>query len=361
MSESIEFVVSRSDLHTCKFIPGEDAGRDLQPGQVQLRVEKFGFTTNNITYAVYGDAIGYWGFFPAEEGWGRVPVWGFGQVVKSADDEISEGQRFYGYFPMSTFVTTQAKPNSSGFRDVAPHRQSLPSAYNQYFETGKDPGYDAEHENEQMILRPLFITSFLAYDYLADKDFAGAKTVVVSSASSKTAYGIAFLLSKDSRVVVVGLTSAKNRDFTRQLGCYDRVVGYDEIESLPKNPPPMAFIDVAGSTEVRSALQDHLGETLSYSMALGDTHWQEEGSGADLVEDREFFFAPTWLTRRVEDWGMEGYTERLGAAWRDFKGQLGEWMKIVKESGPDAVQRVYLDHLNGTADPRIGNVLTLAG
>lgn len=361
MGDSIDFVVSRSDLHSCKFVSGEPSGRDLEPGRIQLRVEKFGFTANNVTYAVYGDAIGYWRFFPAEEGWGRVPVWGFGEVVNSANEEIPPGGRYYGYFPMSTFVTMYPKPNSSGFRDVAPHRQPLPSAYNQYFDISKDVGYDAKHENEQMILRPLFITSFLAYDYLAEKDFAGAKTVVLSSASSKTAYGLAFLLSQDSRVEVVGLTSAKNQEFTRELGCYEQVISYEAIESIPKDRAPVAFIDVAGSAEVRRALQDHLGDALSYLMALGDTHWQDEGSGADLTGDREFFFAPTWLTRRVEDWGMSGYIERLGVAWRDFSGQLGGWMKVVEESGPDAVQRVFLDHLNGTADPKIGNVLTLAG
>jgi hypothetical protein len=359
MSDPIDFVVRRADLHKCKFTPGEALGVDLKPGQVRLRVEKFGFTANNITYAVYGDAIGYWGFFPAEEGWGRVPVWGFGEVVNSSNEVIAQGQRYYGYFPMSTLVTMDANSNSTGFRDAAQHRQALPGVYNQYFETAKDPGYDREHENEQMILRPLFITSFLAHDYLADKDFAGAKTVVVSSASSKTAYALAFLLSRDQRIEVIGLTSEKNQGFTRELGCYDRVITYDAIESLTKESPA-TFVDVAGSAEVREALQNHLGGALSYSMALGDTHWQEEGAGADLVEDREFFFAPNWLTKRVEDWGMQGYGERLGAAWRAFRAQLGSWMKVVEESGPDAVQRVYLDHLNGRADPKIGNVLTLA-
>ena len=45
-----------------------------------------------------------------------------------------------------------------------------------------------------MIVRPLFITSFMLADFLQDNAFFGARQVVVSSASSKTAYGTAFCL-----------------------------------------------------------------------------------------------------------------------------------------------------------------------
>ena len=58
------------------------------PGQVLVRIDRFAFTANNVTYGVAGDMLNYWSFFPAEEGWGRIPVWGFGDVVRSSHDAV---------------------------------------------------------------------------------------------------------------------------------------------------------------------------------------------------------------------------------------------------------------------------------
>ncbi len=59
-----------------------------------------------------------------------------------------------------------------------------------------DPLYQvvggAEREDALMIFRGLFMTSFLADDYLAESDFGGAREVVVISASSKTAIALAW-------------------------------------------------------------------------------------------------------------------------------------------------------------------------
>ncbi len=41
----------------------------LAEGAVRFAIEKFAFTANNITYAVAGDMLNYWSFFPAEDGW----------------------------------------------------------------------------------------------------------------------------------------------------------------------------------------------------------------------------------------------------------------------------------------------------
>lgn len=359
MTAGINFVVKRDDFRTCEFVDGEGSDAKLEPGQVQLRIPKFAFTANNVTYAVYGDRMGYWRFFPTNEGWGRVPVWGFGEVTQSANEGIQPGQLFYGFFPMSSYVTMLAKPNSAGFRDVASHREQLPGAYNQYFLTASDPLYDPIHENELMILRPLFITSFLAGDYLAEKNFFGARAIIISSASSKTAYGLAFLLSHaEPKLEVIGLTSSRNREFAEGLSCYDRVVSYDEIESLPRGLPS-GYVDIAGSVPVRSALHQYFAGDLVHSMAVGDTHWEEDKSQAALAGEQEFFFAPTWLAQRAQDWGTEGFAQRFAEAWKAFVGPLSSWMKVVEETGQEAVKRVFLEHLEGRADPAIGNVLSL--
>ena len=49
-------------------------------------------TANNITYAVMGDVMSYWDFFPTgEEGWGVLPTWGFAEVEASEAEGVEEG------------------------------------------------------------------------------------------------------------------------------------------------------------------------------------------------------------------------------------------------------------------------------
>src|SRR4051794_6401916 len=181
-------------------------------GQAVLKLDRVGLTANNVTYAVLGDAMRYWQFFPAEEGWGHVPLWGFADVVDSTVEGVDVGQRFFGYYPTSSHLVVQAgQVTATGFRDVAEHRAGLPSPYNGYQLVDGDPAYEKQHEDLQALYRPLFFTSFMLADYLTDNDFFGAQAAVLSSASSKTAYGTAFLLEGVRRV---GLTSPGNVAFT---------------------------------------------------------------------------------------------------------------------------------------------------
>ena len=102
-----------------------------------------------------------------------------------------------------------------------------------------------------MLLRPLFFTSFLIDDQLADDGLVARGPILISSASSKTAIAAAFMLAQRDGVELVGLTSPGNADFVTGLGIYDRTVGYDAIDSL--EPGPATFVDIAGDGEVRLA------------------------------------------------------------------------------------------------------------
>src|SRR5215470_5140130 len=198
-SDGLDFVVDRANLRRFKFVSA--VSPDLGSGEALLRVDTFAFTANNVTYAVAGDMMSYWSFFPAEPGWGRVPVWGFGDVLASDCAGITAGERVFGYFPMSThLVVRPGSVGSSGFVDAQPHRVALPGVYNQYTRVANDQGYAKEHEDQQMLFRPLFMTAFLLDDFITDNDGFGARTVVLSSASSKTAIGLAFLLSRNQRL-----------------------------------------------------------------------------------------------------------------------------------------------------------------
>src|SRR3954447_7754491 len=246
-----DFEVRRDDLRMTRVTEGEPAAGHVDDGAVQLRVERFGLSANNVTYGAFGDAMNYWRFFPSgEDGWGRVPVWGFGDVVASGVDGIEPGQRFYGYFSPSTYVTLRPQPGGPGFVDAAEHRRELPAIYNRYLRT--EP--DAPRPDETILLRPLFGTSFLIDAFLRENGCFGGRSVALSSASSKTAYGLAFLLAgAEDGPEVIGLPSSGNRAFVESLGVYDRVLAYDEIDAALGGDEPLVFVDMAGDGAVRES------------------------------------------------------------------------------------------------------------
>src|SRR5271169_2919005 len=126
-----DFMVKREDLRECRI--AESKPPELEPGQALLRVDSFGLTSNNITYAVLGQLMSYWSFFPAEEGWGRVPMWGFAEVEQSEADGVEPGVRLYGYLPPSShLVVRPVDAGEGGFVDGSPQRVALPSTYQCY-------------------------------------------------------------------------------------------------------------------------------------------------------------------------------------------------------------------------------------
>lgn len=358
---SVDFLVRRDDLHRTMVAPAPAA--PLADGQVRVKVDAFALTANNVTYAVFGDMLRYWEFFPAPEGWGRVPVWGFADVVESRHAGVAVGTRIYGYFPMSSyFVMQPGHVTASGFVDAVPHRQTLPPVYNSYLAAKTDPGYDPRQEDAQMLLRPLFMTAFLIDDFLEEQQFHGARAITLSSASSKTAIGLAALLSARAgrAYEVIGLTSPSNTRFVTGLGYYDRVVPYDALDTLPSDRP-LVFVDMAGNGAVRDAVHRRAGDQLRYSCAVGGTHWgQVAPAPSDLPgAPPTFFFAPDRIRQRSEEWGMGELQARMGTAWKRLVGDLGRWLTVQRSRGPAAVERVYRAALDNTADPSIGSVLSL--
>ena len=288
----LDFIVRRNAWHDTRFVDSE-ASSDLAPGQVLFRVDRFAFTANNISYAMAGDMLRYWDFFPANEGWGRLPTMGFGDVVTSTHDSVAVGTRCFGFYPMSKYLLIEpSSASASSIVDGVAHREGLAPAYNQYSPVETDALYSAEHEDELILMRGLFMTSFLAEDFLCQSDLYGARSVVISSASSKTAIALAFVLSEKGRARAVGLTAARNLEFVEGLGCYQQVLTYDQIGWLPDDAATV-FVDMAGNTKVSRSVHEHLGENLKYSQRIGGTHWDASGDDGDLPGPRrEFFFAP---------------------------------------------------------------------
>lgn len=340
-----------------------DTDAPLAPGQVRVATDLLALTANNITYAAFGDLMDYWRFFPSgEEGWGVLPVWGFGRVVQSLHPGVAVGERLWGYWPLAdAAVLSPDKLTDEGFRDAAPHRAELHAVYNRYLRCSRDPFWRADTEAEQALLRPLFTTSWLIDDLMADNGFFGARRLLLSSASSKTAYGTARLLSGRGGVEVVGLTSAANRAFCEQLGCYSRVLAYEDLDRLPPNEP-CVYIDFAGNADLRRRVHEHFGDSLRYSCAVGGTHVDRLGGGAGLPGPKPtLFFAPAQAKKRQAEWGGAELQGRIVAAWNDFLAQVrGErpWLRVERHRGMAAAQPLYSDLLAGRADPAAGHVLS---
>ena len=357
-----EFLVRKDQLASTRLRETTDV--PLAEGQVRVRIDRFALTSNNITYAAFGDAMNYWQFYPTgEEGWGMVPVWGFGTVAQSLHPGVAVGERLYGYWPMASgAVLTPTRLSPAGFTEGAPHRAALHAVYNQLARCNADPFYTADSEDAQALLRPLFITSWLIDDFFADNGFFGARTLLLSSASSKTAYGTAFQLAQRAGIEVIGLTSPANRGFCESLGCYSRVVGYGELEQVDA-AADCAYVDFAGNAALRLAIHSRFSQ-LKYSCSIGGTHVEQLGGAKDLPGPRAtLFFAPAQIKKRQGDWGPNELGQRLVQAWHGFRAKVGApaapWLAVQHHAGPEAVQQAYAQVLAGSGDARTGHILSL--
>lgn len=371
-NDTIDFLVRKDQLGSTTLQARPAA--PLADGQVRVRIDRFALTSNNITYAAMGDAMQYWRFFPvsadAGAGWGQIPAWGFGTVQASHCPEIPVGERLYGYFPMANTVDlTPGRVAAGSLMDTAPHRTVLHSVYNQYTRCAADPFYTADTEDIQALLRPLFITSWLIDDFLADNDFFGATAtpaqpglMLLSSASSKTAYGTAFQLAQRAGIEVVGLTSPGNVAFCESLGCYHRVLTYDQLDQIAADAPAI-FVDFAGNAPFRKKLHIHC-KGLQFSSSIGATHVDDMGGGKDLPGPKAtLFFAPAQIKKRSAEWGAQGLGQRLVQSWQAFTAAISQpgrtWLQVQHHAGADAVLLAYQQVLGGKGDPRVGHILSL--
>jgi hypothetical protein len=345
----------------------EQEQRSLIPadGEVILKIDRCALTTNNITYAAYGDSMNYWGFFPTGlAGWGHIPAWGFADVIASTVEGVKAGERFYGYFPIASHLWMRPeRVTERGFYDAAQHRQALTSAYNQYTRCSWDSYYSPETENLQILLKPLFLTSSMLADFLQDNQFFGATRLVFSSASSKTAYGTAVCLDNLSGLERVALTSAGNKAFVEKLGCYERTVSYTELASLA-NDRPTLYVDFSGDLDLRDRVHQHFAGQLVYSCFAGSAQSTDEARLTAIEGPQPvFFFAPIQIRKRNADWGPEGVSRHIGEGLQRFYRQVtaveNPLLEVVESEGYEAAQSVISRLFHGQVAPVEGHVIRL--
>jgi NADPH:quinone reductase-like Zn-dependent oxidoreductase len=357
---NVELEVDRRDLARTRLVE-----RPLPPlanGQVRFAVERFAVTANTVTYAVTGDLLGYWDFFPSiEAGWGRVPAMGWATIVESNHPGVPAGGRYYGWFPMSRYVDVAVSPVGDGLRDEGPHRAAHAPVYRGFTATDRDAMYQAgaDAEDRHALLRGLFVTGFLAEDFFADNDWFGARRVLVLSASSKTAIGFAHCAAARGGIEVIGLTSSGNLPFVRHVGCYDEVLTYDELESIPADAAIVA-IDMSGNGEILARVHRHFGDALRHSMAIGRSHHESPPAAKDLDGPRPtFFFAPTQVKKRLQDWGPQEYRSRIAAALHGFVDASHSWLEVKRVAGPEAATETWRAAHSGSVSPSVGYVVSL--
>ena len=364
-----DFQIRRDGLSSTRFVDlvlPEPA--DLAPGELLLQISSVALSANNITYAVLGERMSYWKFFPVDPAsddaeWGRLPVWGFADVRYSAHPEIAAGERIYGYFPLSTHLKVGAdRVSARGFVDASPHRAALPAVYQQYRRYAADQNYAPEREVLQAILLPLLFTAFLLCDEIVARIPAGKSVVLLTSASSKTALATAFLLRalRPAGCEIIALTSAKHREFVRERGCFDRVLEYSDVESLAPDQSAIA-VDFSGNLALMARIHAHC-QGLQHSLRIGVTHWHEAtatgGEKTALVGPKpELFFAPEYARNRVVQWGAAEFERRTAAAWLAMLLWAESWLLVRTDTGEAAIGDAYLAALNGVSAADVGQML----
>lgn len=334
---------------------------ELPDGAVRLAIESFSVTANNVTYAVVGDGFKYWDFFPAPDGLGIVPMWGHARVIESRHPDIAVGERVYGYLPMASHLDVlPGRVSAGGFSDMAAHRQPMSPVYNSYTRLAADPEHDPAREAERMIFGPLFRTGFLIEYFLRGADWFGGEQLVVTSASSKTAMGLASVARQSSPGVRrIGLTSKGNVAFVEASGLYDQVVAYDDLASLAA--VPSVSVDFAGNAELLARIHHHFGEALTQSVLVGATHIEARsvfGQNAPLPGPKpQLFFAPDHAVAFFKAHGAEEGGKLVAAAWREFLKAAEGTIAIERHKGLVAARDVFTSMVAGQIDPAKGIVI----
>lgn len=329
----------------------------LEEGEVLMRVERFALTANNISYALSGEMIGYWNFFPAPAPLGIVPVWGFAEIIQSNAPDFAVGERVWGFLPMASHVVM--KPKALGPRmllDQAAHRQNLPALYNGYPRTAQDSAELQAMADERCVLFPLFTTAYLLWDWLIDHAYFGIDQILVTSASSKTGLGLLHLLARapGPKPKIIALTSPANLAFVQSLNICDQVESYDAIPTL-NGDLATGFVDMAGNADVIRAIYARFGAHLKVASSVGATHWgAQRFRGSDVGAPYTFFFAPSHVAKRDQDWGVgevmrRAQTECIRMA-RELKGAL----EIQHLHGAEAIVQGYEQLAANKISPRVG-------
>ncbi|MGB2342198.1 MAG: DUF2855 family protein [Flavobacteriaceae bacterium] len=338
---------------------------NLSEGEILVQIDLFSFTSNNITYAVSGNIIRYWEFFPAlgeqTQEWGVIPVWGFADVVESKTESIPVGDRIFGYFPPATHLKIKAdRITEKRFIDGSEHRASLPPTYNLYKRVLSESNYDKNFDRDRALFYPLYITSFCLWDSLKENNWHGAKQIVILSASSKTSIGLAYALHQDdSSPKAVGITSNQNLKAIEKLGFYDSSLTYEQVSNLD-NSLPTVVVDMSGNNSVLVNLHQSLKNQMKFTLKVGLTHWKETNPNEGIIRERsKFFFAPSHIEKRIQDWGSSEFDRKTSSFLVAATTQTKKWLNYKELQGLKELKTLYQDVCSGSVPADVGLIVKM--
>lgn len=360
-----EFQVNKQDFTKTRIVENNTLTEQtpLNQDEIIVRVDSFALTANNITYAVMGEQLGYWQFFPASNNednvWGIIPVWGFATVITSNSEEIPVGEKLFGYFPPSALLKMNATHVSTQrFIDGSAHRAALPPGYNIYRRVLAEPNYNEQYDRQRMLLFPLYITSYCLWDYLKSNQWFDTEQVIIISASSKTSIGLAYGIDEsDSAPKLVGITSERNIDFVNKLGVYKQVIKYGDLTEL--NPAlKTVIVDMSGNAEQLRAIEQYCNGNLQYCIQVGLTHWDAASTKSPLSNTpSEMFFAPGHIQKRIAELGAKEFEQQSMNYMAKSMLRSSDWLEFESIEGIQTMDNVYADVCNGRMAPEKGVIV----
>lgn len=294
------FLADRGDLAINRIDEGGVGG---------ARVLQFALTANVVTYAITGGRFGYWRLFPASPPWIVPPAWG---------EVECGGEPLYGLVPIASHAALILEPRGDEFHEASPHRATLDRGYNRYL-----PANGSLRDREDwMLFRPLVTLGWALVRWLREQDWLGARRLVVTSASSKTA--LAFAVQAADGPPLLGLSG--DIGFVERTGLYAAVTGYDA-------PPPLSHDDVvldfAGNAGLLDRLRRHGAPRI---VPIGATHAEHESLAAADV-----FFAPHHVGAAILANGAMAVERARNDAVAAFADRSRPWFTRTYLDGADAI------------------------
>lgn len=368
-NSAVDHLISLDDITVQKFVPSSCNESTVPgPNQILVKLDNFTISANNITYALTGDTLGYWSFFPTPEnpGWGRVPIWGFADVVRSSVPGVEAGTRIHGVFPISTYSildVTLIESTPPALYEISPVRSKSPVLYKRYRIVPAETK-DTTQELLEVTLLVNFYSAFLMSETSLAEEKIDGKTVVILSASSKTGSSTASILKKrnpSTRIIGVSSTT-ENKDFAAATGFYDDVYTYstpalsETLSSLPNN---IVLVDLAGKGQFLTDLKKTLGSKLERIVLVGNTDWKAGSWPPPGLENSEPFMAPDALMELVGAWGEGVFGQKFVEVFTKYLTGGFKGFSISQVRGHDALLAEFQKLLKGGYDPSTGLSLKL--
>jgi hypothetical protein len=358
-----QFQIQKNLFLKGRLVEMPETELEINEGEVVVQIDKFAYTANNITYAVAGDMLGYWKFFPLQgdknKNWGVIPVWGFADVIKSNAAELPVGERIFGYFPPAKYLKmTPTHITGNQFVEGSAHRSQLPAGYNLYNRVLAEKGYSKEQDNQRALLYPLYLTSYCIWDMLQEATHYEADQILILSASSKTSIGVAYAFQSDPNAPkMIGVTSKGNLDMVRELGLYESTISYDNLSQID-NDKSTVIVDMSGNGGLMAQLHQQLGDKMKHTVFVGYTHWMNAQQRKGINESRTTrFFVPMHAQQRIKEWGYGEFSKRTSNFVFEAGKKSREWLSFRTLTGLKSMDSCHAKVCTGHANPKEGIII----